>query len=78
MEQLISQLAISMGRLQSQGKLPSHTEKNPKHNVSAFSLRTRKCFEGPSIYELEYEAEKESEHFIEGKEAGNVEEKRTS
>ncbi|KAK8636610.1 hypothetical protein V6N13_124352 [Hibiscus sabdariffa] len=36
----ISQLAQTMGRLESQGKLPSQTENNPRANVSAITLRS--------------------------------------
>jgi hypothetical protein len=36
----MSQLATSLGRLESQGKLPSQTEVNPKQNASAITLRS--------------------------------------
>ena len=35
----VSQLASSVSRLESQGKLPSQTVINPKHNVSAITFR---------------------------------------
>ncbi|KAK8984542.1 hypothetical protein V6N11_047763 [Hibiscus sabdariffa] len=40
MEKQINQLAKTLGRLESQGKLPSQTEPNPKENVSAITLRS--------------------------------------
>ncbi|PPR80366.1 hypothetical protein GOBAR_AA40348 [Gossypium barbadense] len=36
----ISQLAQTIGRLESQGRLPSQTETNPRENVSAITLRS--------------------------------------
>ncbi|KAG8492848.1 hypothetical protein CXB51_010174 [Gossypium anomalum] len=36
----ISQLAQTVGRLESQGRLPSQTETNPRENVSAITLRS--------------------------------------
>ena len=53
-----------MGRLESQGKLPRHTESNPKHNVSAISLRSGKIYGGPSTSALEKEAEEEFEEVL--------------
>ncbi|KAF7824217.1 DNA-directed DNA polymerase [Senna tora] len=41
-EQQMSQLATSVSKLESQGKLPSQTETNPKHNASAITLRSGK------------------------------------
>ncbi|KAL0409389.1 UNVERIFIED_CONTAM: hypothetical protein Sradi_1873300 [Sesamum radiatum] len=38
----MSQLASSVGRLESQGKLPSQSIVNPKHNASAIVLRSGK------------------------------------
>ena len=62
----MSQLATFVGRLESQGKLPGHTENNLKHTVSAISLRSGKTYEGPSSYEPENEAgEKFKEVLIE-------------
>ncbi|KAK8544435.1 hypothetical protein V6N13_056215 [Hibiscus sabdariffa] len=48
MEKQISQLAQTLGRLESQGKLPSQTEPNPKENVSAITLRSGTIVE-PSV-----------------------------
>nr|KAJ0204327.1 hypothetical protein LSAT_V11C500294860 [Lactuca sativa] len=64
LEQQVSQLATSMGRLESQGKLPAHTENNPKHNVSAISLRSRNTYEGPSSSEPENKDEEELEEVL--------------
>ncbi|XP_031276919.1 uncharacterized protein LOC116135362 [Pistacia vera] len=44
----MSQLASSMSRLESQGKLPSQTVVNPKQNASAVTLRSRKELKEPS------------------------------
>lgn len=52
----MSQFATSMSRLESQGILPTHTEHNPKHNVSAISLRSGKFYEGLSVSEPEKES----------------------
>ena len=60
----MSQLATSVGRLESQGKLLGHIENNPKHNVSAISLRSRKTYEGPSLSELENKDEEEFEEVL--------------
>ncbi|KAF7824141.1 uncharacterized protein G2W53_022285 [Senna tora] len=38
----MSQIATSVSKLESQGKLPSQTETNPKHNVCAITLRSGK------------------------------------
>nr|KAJ0212677.1 hypothetical protein LSAT_V11C400179240 [Lactuca sativa] len=46
LEQQVSQLATSVGRLESQEKLPEHTENNPKHNMSVISLRSGKTYGG--------------------------------
>ncbi|KAK8612674.1 hypothetical protein V6N13_092785 [Hibiscus sabdariffa] len=48
MEKQINQLAQTLGRLESQGKLSSQTEPNPKENVSAITLRSGTIVE-PSI-----------------------------
>ncbi|XP_020552909.1 uncharacterized protein LOC105172102 [Sesamum indicum] len=42
LESQISQLASSVGKLESQGKLPSQSVINPRQNVSAITLRSRK------------------------------------
>ena len=62
--QQVSQLATSMGRLESQGKLSGHIENNPKHNVSVISLRSRNTYEGPSSSEPENKDEKEFEEVL--------------
>ena len=41
----MTQLATSVNRLESQGRLPSQTETNPKQNVSAIVLRSGKELE---------------------------------
>ncbi|KAF7822137.1 DNA-directed DNA polymerase [Senna tora] len=43
----MSKLATSMSKLESQGKLPSQTETNPKQNASAITLRSGKKLEKP-------------------------------
>ncbi|KAF7822064.1 hypothetical protein G2W53_027519 [Senna tora] len=45
LEQQMSQLATSVSKLESQGKLPSQTETNPKHDASAITLRSGKELE---------------------------------
>lgn len=42
LENQVSQIATSMNRLESQGKLPSQTIVNPKQNLSAVTLRSGK------------------------------------
>nr|KAJ0219452.1 hypothetical protein LSAT_V11C300153160 [Lactuca sativa] len=64
LEQQVSQLATSIGRLESQGKLPGHTENNPKHNLSVISLRSRNTYEGPSSSEPENKDEEEFEEVL--------------
>lgn len=73
LEQQVSQLATSVGRLESQGTLPGQTENNPKQNVSVISLRSGKSYESPRKSEPEEEAEKETEGVMEEKEAEKVE-----
>ncbi|XP_022024088.1 uncharacterized protein LOC110924382 [Helianthus annuus] len=51
LEQQMAQLASSVSKLESQGKLPAQTENYPKHNVSAITLRNGKSYDGPSIQE---------------------------
>ncbi|XP_039050452.1 uncharacterized protein LOC120191588 [Hibiscus syriacus] len=48
LENQMSQLASSVNRLESQGKLPSQTIVNPKQNVSAITLRSGKELKEPS------------------------------
>ncbi|KAF7839089.1 DNA-directed DNA polymerase [Senna tora] len=45
LESQVSKLATSMSKLESQGKLPSQTEMNPRQNVSAITLRSGKKLE---------------------------------
>ncbi|KAK9006939.1 hypothetical protein V6N11_019269 [Hibiscus sabdariffa] len=56
MEKQMSQFAKTLGRLESQGRLPSQTETNRKENVSAITLRSGTVIE-PTIQEQK-EAEK--------------------
>ncbi|KAJ0577075.1 putative aspartic peptidase domain superfamily [Helianthus annuus] len=49
----MAQLASSVSKLESQGKLPAQTENNTKHNVSAITLRSGKSYDGPSMQEEE-------------------------
>ncbi|KAI3690179.1 hypothetical protein L2E82_48154 [Cichorium intybus] len=53
LEQQVSQLANSMSKMETQGKLPSQTEKNPKHNACAITLRSGKAYDGPRMPEDE-------------------------
>ncbi|KAG8479484.1 hypothetical protein CXB51_029673 [Gossypium anomalum] len=41
----VSKLSMAVNRLESQGKLPSQTEPNPRQNVNAITLRSRKVLE---------------------------------
>ncbi|KAL7617721.1 hypothetical protein Lser_V15G04300 [Lactuca serriola] len=77
LEQHVSQLATSVGRLESQGKLPGHTENNPKHNVSAIFLRSGKTYEGPSSSEPENKEAEEFEEVLVEEESEKLEEKET-
>ncbi|KAF7844718.1 hypothetical protein G2W53_001623 [Senna tora] len=47
LESQMSKLATSMSKLESQGKLPSQIETNPKQNASAITLRSGKKLEEP-------------------------------
>ncbi|KAF7839401.1 hypothetical protein G2W53_007883 [Senna tora] len=47
LESQMSKLARSMSKLESQGKIPSQTETNPKQNASAITLRSGKKLEEP-------------------------------
>ncbi|KAK8556953.1 hypothetical protein V6N12_003342 [Hibiscus sabdariffa] len=44
---IVERLAQTVGRLESQGKLPSQTETNPRENVSAITLRSGTIIEPP-------------------------------
>ncbi|XP_023730543.2 uncharacterized protein LOC111878271 [Lactuca sativa] len=61
LEQKMTQLATSVSKLESQGKLPAQTEKNPKHSACAITLRNGKEYEGPKMIEEEEEMELEKE-----------------
>ena len=41
----VSKLSMTVNHLESQGKLPSQTELNPRQNVSAITLRSGKILE---------------------------------
>ncbi|XP_017630574.1 uncharacterized protein LOC108473495 [Gossypium arboreum] len=45
LDKQVSKLALTVSRLESQGKLPSQIEPNPRHNVSAIMLRSEKILE---------------------------------
>ncbi|XP_023738317.1 uncharacterized protein LOC111886310 [Lactuca sativa] len=49
LEKQFSQLAISVSKLESQGKLPVQTETNPRHNVCAITLRGGKSYNSPKV-----------------------------
>ena len=51
----MSQLASSVSKLESQGKLPAQTEKNPRHTVCAITIRSGMAYEGPSMSEKKEE-----------------------
>ncbi|KAK8573700.1 hypothetical protein V6N13_009788 [Hibiscus sabdariffa] len=59
-EKQVSQLAQTVGRLESRGKLPSQTENNPRANVSAITLRSGTVVE-PKAREKEAEKGEEEE-----------------
>ncbi|XP_042758122.1 uncharacterized protein LOC111902501 [Lactuca sativa] len=49
LEHQMAQLATSVSRLESQGKLAAQTEKNQRHNVCAITLRGGKSYDDPPI-----------------------------
>ncbi|XP_052625789.1 uncharacterized protein LOC128132839 [Lactuca sativa] len=49
LEQQVTQLAISISKLESQGKLSAQTETNPRHNVCAITLRGGKSYDVPKM-----------------------------
>ncbi|XP_023743143.2 uncharacterized protein LOC111891312 [Lactuca sativa] len=49
LEKQVSQLATSVSKLESQGKLPAQTEANLRHNVCAITLRGGKSYDGPKV-----------------------------
>ncbi|XP_052621445.1 uncharacterized protein LOC128127117 [Lactuca sativa] len=73
LEQQVSQLAQSVSKMESQGKLTSQTEKNPKHNACAITLRGGKSYESPRMMD-----EEEEEKEIEVEEADKEEEKKST
>ncbi|KAL7608217.1 hypothetical protein Lser_V15G10269 [Lactuca serriola] len=75
LEQQVSQLAQSVSKMESQGKLSSQMEKNPKHNACAITLRGGKSYESPGMPD---EEEEEEEKEIEVEEAVKEEEKNST
>ncbi|XP_052625040.1 uncharacterized protein LOC128132484 [Lactuca sativa] len=61
LEQQMTQLATSVSKLESQGKLPAQTEKNTKHSACVITLRNGKEYEGPKMVEEEEKMELEKE-----------------
>ncbi|XP_023763984.2 uncharacterized protein LOC111912477 [Lactuca sativa] len=49
LEKQVSQLATSVSKLESQGKLHAQTETNPRHNVCAITLRGGKSYDDPKV-----------------------------
>ncbi|XP_023733895.1 uncharacterized protein LOC111881734 [Lactuca sativa] len=49
LEQQVSQLAIFVSKIESQGKLPAQTETNPRHIVCTITLRGGKSYDGPKV-----------------------------
>ncbi|KAJ9568340.1 hypothetical protein OSB04_004306 [Centaurea solstitialis] len=73
----MTQLATSVSQLESQGKLPSQTETNPKQNVSAIALRSGKELEEPKMVksrEVEKEKEVSSKPIQDEKPSGSTDE----
>ncbi|KAJ9567080.1 hypothetical protein OSB04_003046 [Centaurea solstitialis] len=73
----MTQLATSVSRLESQGKLPSQTETNPKQNVSAIALRSGKELEEPKMVksrEVEKEKKVSSKPIQDEKPSGSTDE----
>ncbi|XP_031120219.1 uncharacterized protein LOC116023362 [Ipomoea triloba] len=61
LESQISQLASTMSRLESQGKLPSQTVVNPKKNASAITLRSGKELPKPTQVRSKHNRDEENE-----------------
>ncbi|KAJ9553458.1 hypothetical protein OSB04_017503 [Centaurea solstitialis] len=62
LEAQIGQMAVSLNRIENQGKLPSQTEANPKANVSAITLRNRTVPDPePKAKKVQRNEEKEAE-----------------
>ncbi|XP_052622474.1 uncharacterized protein LOC128127814 [Lactuca sativa] len=49
LEKQVLQLATSLSKLESQGKLHVQTETNPRHNVCAITLGGGKSYDGPKV-----------------------------
>ncbi|KAG8474769.1 hypothetical protein CXB51_031470 [Gossypium anomalum] len=45
LDKQVSKIALTISRLESQAKLPSQIEPNPRHNISAITLRSEKVLE---------------------------------
>ncbi|KAK1429877.1 hypothetical protein QVD17_12180 [Tagetes erecta] len=58
----MAQLANSVSKIESQGKLPPQTENNPKHDVFSVTLRSTNSYEGPKIPNEEEEIVVETEN----------------
>ncbi|XP_016681275.1 uncharacterized protein [Gossypium hirsutum] len=58
----VSKLLMAVNRLESQGKLPSQTEPNPRQNVSAITLRSGKVLE--TVLDKSHGQDKEREKQI--------------
>ncbi|XP_019184289.1 PREDICTED: uncharacterized protein LOC109179183 [Ipomoea nil] len=61
LESQMSQLASTVSRLESQGKLPSQTVINPKQNASAFILRSGKELQEPTQVRNRHNRDEENE-----------------
>ncbi|XP_023741278.1 uncharacterized protein LOC111889365 [Lactuca sativa] len=73
LEQQVSQLDQSVSRIESQGKLPSQTEKNPNHNACAITLRSGKIYEGSrNLNEEEEEMEIEVDEVVKDNEKSDT------
>ncbi|KAG8496176.1 hypothetical protein CXB51_009150 [Gossypium anomalum] len=56
LDKQVSKIALTVSRLESQGKLPSQTKPHPRHNVSAMKLRSGKVLEPASGMSHAYNA----------------------
>ncbi|XP_019200117.1 PREDICTED: uncharacterized protein LOC109193754 [Ipomoea nil] len=61
LESQVSQLASTVSRLESQGKLPSQTVVNPKQNASAVTLRSGKELQEPTQVKSRHNRDEEKE-----------------
>ena len=57
LEQQMAQLTTTVSKLESQGRLPSQTEKNPRPGACAVTLRNGKSYEGLKKPDVEEEEE---------------------